>query len=448
MESVISKLIWIQDKLAKTVSRHWLFGVCLIIAIALYGFLSIGNYLRYRSFAYDLGIYVQSSWFISQWQLPLSTIRGVNQFGDHFSPVYIVLSLGYGLFQTPIYLLVLQIASVAAGSIPVYLLARALLRSLIITTMVVWVYFLQIGLLSAIRFDFHLATLSVGFISWAIYFWYKNHHQWYILLMLLAILTKIDVAVLFAFFAIYLIWLRQFRMGISTLAICIAWYFFNTHVIIPFFLHQSFGYDTVGSIGEGWDVKWNTIITTLGQNAGVATLSPIGWAFVVPNFLSRFLSPSSVRWVLNWQYGANIAAPLAIATVFGLAKLQKKSYLLSLLVGCYMMGVTIYTSWPLVTRIDQNPIDKEILDAAIASIPADVSVSAQDIFVPHLANRSQIYLFPDHYQQAEYTILAPGLPSFPINGSLLPKYINQLQQTKQYTQTTTSGVYLFHRINQ
>lgn len=410
-----------------------------------YLYLSLSKHFAFESFAFDLGIYSQASWLISHFKIPFSTILGVNKFGDHFSPIYIFLSLGYRLFNSPVYLLTLQALSVVLSGIPIYLVAKERLRRNLETYLVTTAYFLQIGLVYAINFDFHVATLSVVLISWTLYFWYKNQTVFYLIFLILSLTAKEDIPVLFIFFSLYLFLNRQRKLGLITLLFSFFWYLAVTKIITPYFSGQPYAVNKIMVNLSDWREKTETLKRTFGQNLGFSLFSALGWFFAIPNLLSRFLSGAPGRSEWFWHYGANLAAPLFFSTIFSLDKLRPsgRRFLISLMI----LLATLYFGQPL--RLIENRREgqpTETLNQAVRFIPETASVSAQDILVPHLAQREKIFLYPAKWDEADYVVLALGRASFPISQERLLNDVLRLKQTKGYAVWERDGVYVFKKV--
>lgn len=408
---------------------------------------SIFNHLFYNSYAYDLGIYVQGSWLISHLINPYSTILNNSKLADHFSIPYILISLPYRLFENPIYLLAVQAVSVIAGGIPVYLIAREKIKRQATVYLLTAYYFLQLGIVSAINFDFHVATLSVSFISWALYFWYKNMFRSYLVLLILSITAKEDIPILFGFFSLYLLIRRQWKWALTTLVLCFVWYVVDVHLIMPYFTSKPYAVNKIGDIGSGWDIKLQTIKKTFEQNLWLSLFEPLAWFFVIPNFLSRFLHGHIGRWEWFWQYGVNIAPALSISLILTVDRFFRNKDI-QLLIAVLVFASTINVGWPFTRFYEyRQNIPFASIKEAMAKIPRDASVSAQDVFVPHLAQRREIYLYPEKTEKAEYVFLVPGFPNFTMDQDNLRKGIRQLWLSPKYeTIWADDGVYVFKRL--
>src|SRR5690606_24280573 len=175
------------SKICKLLISNWTTLAILFAATLVYFWSSIVKHILFQTHAFDLAIFAQSSWLLSTFQEPYSTIRFILQPADHFAPTYLLLSLPYSIFNSPIYLLSIQIISALVGGIPVYLIAKDVLKSKFAANFLLIAYLLQIGLIAGLRFDFSTTTLAVGFISWALYFVHTKKLKLYLLFLILSL---------------------------------------------------------------------------------------------------------------------------------------------------------------------------------------------------------------------------------------------------------------------
>ena len=77
--------------------------------------------------SYDYGIFAQSAQAYAHLQPPVSTIRGINLLGDHFSPITALWGLAWLVWPDPRALLVVQALCLAGGVVVAAETARALL---------------------------------------------------------------------------------------------------------------------------------------------------------------------------------------------------------------------------------------------------------------------------------------------------------------------------------
>ena len=156
-----------EDSMNKGMNNRFLF-VLPTLFFFIYSFASIIRHLHLGSFGYDLGIYTQVLWLYSQFEVPLSSIRGTNIWGDHFAPSFMLLAPFFWLYPSAITLLVLQSLVVVSGAIPLGFLARKLVPHKIFPFSIQFSYLLFFGVQNALLFDVHMITFATGFLCWMI----------------------------------------------------------------------------------------------------------------------------------------------------------------------------------------------------------------------------------------------------------------------------------------
>ena len=82
---------------------------------------------RFATFGFDLAIHDQAIWLLAHLRDPFITIRGMDTFGHHFTPIYWLLAPISWLGGGPHALLMLQIAGQLLGGVALYLLTVDLL---------------------------------------------------------------------------------------------------------------------------------------------------------------------------------------------------------------------------------------------------------------------------------------------------------------------------------
>jgi uncharacterized membrane protein len=103
--------------------------VCIVVWIAWFFRLPLVRHERFQTFGFDLGIYDQGVWLLSQFRDPFVTVRGLNLFGHHMNPFLLVLAPFYRAGGGVEFLLAVQVLAQASGAVAMFLLGRDLLRS-------------------------------------------------------------------------------------------------------------------------------------------------------------------------------------------------------------------------------------------------------------------------------------------------------------------------------
>ena len=84
---------------------------------------------RFQTFGFDLGIYDQGVWLLSQLRDPFVTVRGIDLFGHHMNVFLLAIAPLYRLGGGVEVLLAVQVLAQASGAIAVFLLGRDVLKS-------------------------------------------------------------------------------------------------------------------------------------------------------------------------------------------------------------------------------------------------------------------------------------------------------------------------------
>ncbi|MEI2692558.1 MAG: DUF2079 domain-containing protein [Anaerolineae bacterium] len=179
-----------------TVHRSPLTALVLLMAAAYALFMGAATLARHNTFgtyAFDLGIHSQALASIAHRGYPLVTLYGptpVNQFGDHFAPIFYLLTPLALLFDDARALLVVQTLLLASGVAPVYLLARSQLASPALALALAAAYLLFPALHGVNTFDFHEIALAVPLLLWSLYFLERDRFRLFGLFLALAFLHQ------------------------------------------------------------------------------------------------------------------------------------------------------------------------------------------------------------------------------------------------------------------
>ena len=107
----------------------WIVGALAVVHAIWMIWIAYDLHYGLGTFSYDVGLYDQGVWLMSRFQEPYVTFMGRNLLGDHASLIMLFLIPVYWVVPGVMTLLVVQAIVVAAGTIPIYLLAKRLLNS-------------------------------------------------------------------------------------------------------------------------------------------------------------------------------------------------------------------------------------------------------------------------------------------------------------------------------
>lgn len=425
------------EKLEEKIKRpkYFLLGtlVFFFLAFAIY---SVIKHLRLESNAYDLGIFTQAMYKFSHLSFSENTVRAIeNLWGDHFHPILVPFSFLMLLYPKAETVVVIQAAVVCLGGIPLYLIARDILKNKIAAVFIVAAYLFFVGIQKAIDFDFHEITLMPAFFFLSFYLMLRKNYKWYFLSLLPLLACKEDVSILVVFLGLYLtIFKKNWRVGVATLLIGVAWFYLATVIIIPHLASAGFIYFEYSVLGAtpkaallslvtnplhalyamyNHPYKINTVWAFLSSFGFLPILSPVTLFLAIPTMGEVMWNDSIYRWQ-GFHYGASTAPILVLAAVYGIANID---FVLS---RFYKSGkiVKFLALFALICSFIVSQSDRTVFErlmqpsfyktaGALADIkelgreiPQDAQLSTQTNIVPQFASRKYIYGYPgNHYEQ-------------------------------------------------
>lgn len=356
-------------------------------------------------------------------------------FGDHFSAAYFAILPFYALFPHPQTLLVLQTAFIAAGAYPIYLLARATFPGTGQPLLWLGAYFLFLPVAHINLYDFHETALAILPLGLALYFLEVKRTGWFLLSLAAAALVKEEMALIGIGFGLYLLARGNWKLGLMVAAASLATFLTVLYAVIPAFSGgRGFAYfeSRYGQLGASpLEILRNVVtrprllVGTLAQERKAAftaaLLGPVlalpvlsGWGIVLllPTLSYLLLSSYPPEYSFTSQYSAPLV-PLVLGTaILGLSRvpgrfrgLVSAGVLLSSLAFSYAFG-----NLPFDRRFNPAEFLPEArytaFAPALARIPPDASVAAENDLTPHLDQRRRIYgIEYEGLAQAEYVAL-------------------------------------------
>jgi uncharacterized membrane protein len=404
----------------------WIVLLLAALYFTTYATLSILRHQTFHSFGPDLGIFdqifwntVHGRWFEST--MSLAQPRPHSYFGDHFSPVYVLLLPFYAVFPHPQTLLVIQTLFLAAGVLPLYLLARLRLPAGYPRLTWVIAYLLFIPLAYVNLYDFHETALSVLPLGLALYFLERGRPGLFVASLLFTLLIKEEMALIGMGFGAYaLAGKRDWRLGLAVLLGSLAAFFAIVRLIIPAFAggssyayfsarYAQFG-STPAQIVETALTHPLRLLRTLAQAKKLAFLAGLfgpvlglsavsGFAVLIllPPLSYLLLSNYEPQFSFTNQYAAPLI-PLVLGTaVLGISRLPAaiQRWLTAGILLSSLLFATVFGDLPFSRRFDRGLFRPEsrysAFASALAAIPPEASVAAENDLTPHLSNRRLIY---------------------------------------------------------
>ncbi len=218
--------------LIKPSAVAWMIGVSTLILFAA----SSLRHSLFQSTAFDLGIFDQASYLISQGQSPISSFIGFHIFGDHAAWIFYPLALFYKIYPSVYWLFAIQAFSLSLGALPTYYLAIvAGLKESQAMAMAV-VYLLYPVVFNANLFDFHPEVIAVPLLLSAILAARQRKIAWFCLSMIVVLGCKAVLSLTVVAMGFYLILCEKRRLcGAIAIFSGVSWFLIATQIIIPVF---------------------------------------------------------------------------------------------------------------------------------------------------------------------------------------------------------------------
>ena len=416
--------------------RLWL-GLIVVAMATAYALIGLFKHWHFDT-SLDLGIFDQAVWHASRFEIPASTISGYrNILGDHFYPIVFLLVLPYWIVPAAGTLIVAQAILVAASIIPVFVFLRRRLTSGLAFGMVI-AYAVFWGLQRTVNADVHEMAFAPLVIAGLVLAMDSKRWGWLWICCFLLICTKEDLIPLVAGVGAYMYWLGERRYGIALFAFGLLAYVAVVNVVIPSF---SGGWSTSAAYQTVWKRPWTalTVIVTPPQKllTVVAWLAPFCflslWSplalLIFPIAISRLLSTVSIHWGWTAHYTAPLAPLLAMSAGDGLSRLMRtkigatgrRNALPVALVGLSVLLAFLIPGHQPILRLFTRghyavTVDRGVAGRALALIPPDASVVAQAGLVPHLSQRSKVYVLSAAAPDADYLVASKDLNAWPMSG--------------------------------
>ena len=425
---------------ARAVARTHLPGATLgLIALGLVMAVFLGIFVaqtwalhrHFGTYGFDVGIYDQGTWLLSQLKAPFVTIRGLDLFGEHASYILVLVAPLYRLWPDPRLLLLLQAIALAVPAWIVYRLGVRHLGNQAAGLAVAVAYLAYPAMQWALTWQFHPETLAAAFLALAALAADGRRTRLMAVWLGLALLCREDVGLVVAGFGGLLMLTGQRAVGRRVLVAGLVWWVLATFLFIPWangrqtnLFELNYGVTGIGPIAllRALPSMAGRALATALSNQGLGYLLLIlvpllGLPLLVPKALlpvapALFLNLAAIppeQHQIRYQYLATAAPFLGIATVAGLQVVarRRRALLAPLLVALVIVAVVMDQRFgPAPWSHDKvvataSPAD-QARRQALAMIPPDAPVSAQFNLVTHLSHRTKVFEFPNPFRSANW----------------------------------------------
>jgi uncharacterized membrane protein len=449
-------------------------------AFVIYTLWSVTRHLRFGSGSWDLGIYNHNAWLFAHGKPFISSVLGdVSFWGgtNHFMPSLVFtapLAWMMEVSGTTSLLLVAQAALIALAAVPLAALARRFGLGPLATGAVCSAFLFHVGVQSAANFDVHeIAPVPLLLFTalWAAY----AGKRWLVYAALLVLIGTKESAILYGaatgmMIALFVPGFR--RDGAAIAALCVLWFYVVTGVIQPALLEpggkmihvlrfSAFGTTTadatLGMLAHPGRAlvtlftppeKMQTHAVTWGAFAFLPLASVEAMLLALPNLAERFLSDKREMWGLGFHYSLVTAGYAAFGSAIVLGRIRNRLRMQSLDGRFDVFALALLTSTTIfscalspigfeLSSLEKSyfatPAEAERYRRALALIPDDANVVAQNHFLPHVSLREHVWLPEQRFiERAQWVVLDPAASPWPHNAKHVQRLLDGLRQDARF----------------
>jgi len=205
-------------------------------AAAIFFFCSSLRHALFQSTAFDLGIFDQAIYLISQNQTPFSSLMEMHILGDHAAVIYYPLALLYKIYPDVHWLLLVQAVALSLGAWPSWSLARLGGLNQVQSRAIALIYLLYPVVFNINLFYFHPEVIALPAILAAILAARLNKLVWFCTAILVVLSCKAVLSITVAAIGLWLFFCeKKQRFGAIALLLGVAWFVIASQKIIPYF---------------------------------------------------------------------------------------------------------------------------------------------------------------------------------------------------------------------
>jgi uncharacterized membrane protein len=460
-----------------------------------YGLISFVNHLCFRTYGLDLGLYTNAMYDYAHGSMAtMDMIWDTKEtaLADHFDFYLILFSPLVYLFGSWT-LLIVQIAAILVGAKGVHTYFKDQPRIAAFATFFFLSYF---GVFSALSYDYHSNVIGAMAVPWLFYFVREKRFFATFLVLFFIWIGKENMAfwMTFVTLGLALIYRTDRSTMLKLLGFSAASFVYFLLVIKLFmpalsvegeYLH--FAYASLGeSMGEAFvhliihpidsleifftnhlsdprfdGVKLEAHLLLLISGVLILIRRPAYLLMLAPIYFQKFFHDQPMTWSTGAQYSIEFAPILAIG-VFEIIRSIKTEQLKK-----YLPWTVVVLSLACTFRVMDQPFDHveesgiqfykgehysrdyniQAVRKAIDLIPEDAAVCAQNPYLPHVALRKEVFMFP-HVKTAKYVLVSSKEYPYPLETEQLNMEIARFTESEEWkTLFDQDSVYLFAKNN-
>ena len=219
----------------KGLKSNFLPQITIIAAIILFICSSV-RHLLFQSTAFEMGIYDQVTYLISQGLPPVSSFLEVHHLGNHAAWAIYPVAFFYKIYPSVYWLLLIQAICLAIGTLPTWSLARYSGLNKQQAFAIVMVYLLYPVVFNLNLFDFHPEVMALPAILGAILAAKLDKTLWFCVAIIWILGCKDALSLSVAAMGFWLYFYEKKRVcGAIALFAGASWFIIATQILIPYF---------------------------------------------------------------------------------------------------------------------------------------------------------------------------------------------------------------------
>jgi uncharacterized membrane protein len=397
-----------------------------------FSLVTLTRHWTFKTHALDLGYYVQLTWNLARGAGPRVSLPEMHAWGDHLSPIMYLFVPAFWLAPGPAVLLIAQSVALALGGWAVFAIAVRRLGDERPAAVFAVLYLIHPSLHGINVRDFHAAALAIPLLLAAIYFAEGGRPWLYTVAVLLTLATREDAAIAVVGLGLWLaVTRRRWVWGAPTVLGALALLLVDTRWVIPHFRgapyphlgrYAHLGRSVPEILGTLFLHPWRVmggLVTSgrlvylgalLAPLAFLPVLAPEALLGLAPALVENLLGQDPILFDYRTQYQSFVLPFLFVAAIAGYDRLAlrrpgpwPKTVLVVALMASLVLSartvnnLAVERAWP-------KPEHRQAYEA-LARVPVDAVVSAQDPFVPHLSLRPLVFVFPVGIDKADHLVL-------------------------------------------
>lgn len=436
------------------------------------------RHILFNSHAFDLGIFDNGIYLISQFKEPFVSFRNLHILGDHGAWILYLIAIFYLIYSSIYWLFFIQALSLAIAVIPIYHLCKLENLANSQTKIICLIYLLYPLIFNVNLFDFHPEVIAIPLFFTAILTARLNKFYWFCLCLIFILGCKAVLALNIIALGIWLIfWKKQQKFGIFAIIMGVFWFIIATQIIIPNFSGEeaaavnrySFLGNSVREIALNLILKPNLILSHLFTLANLeyllllfAPLLPVLYwkklSYLIPalpTLLLNLITDYQPQKDLVHQYSLPII-PFLILTVIASLATQKTWFKSNFKIKIW--SLIAFIALAKYVYFFPNALYWQKFDTWKASYRAinlinnnQDSLLTAPQFAPHLTHRPLIKLAIDNIEydkinEFKYILVNLKYPSGDSSTEAIQTLINQAQNNPQFNLIyAQDGIFLFEQ---